>query len=466
MRIGPKKTIAKPVSVKPPQKVENATVSTRGAVPDGGPVRMGDAPGQGISVLPFVQAAAKWTRSAGTEGQEALLNRREAARLEHYWPRFSLDTQQHVHAQLTNFQGPAAGFARGLFLRAVGARAPFMDTNPQALQAVLDFGKRLAGMSLEDLRTHATVLDLDSSVNESALNPQAYWERRGTIHDKSLGDEHGDNDGLFQRFTGSCGPTVIQMILAEADPMVAFAIHDSGITSDSTQDDVAKFQRSLLEAYDGIAVGRKESILSSRLRNGLGRLRANGHLSNAQSEAILNHAFQQTKLGTAGEAGLAIIRNAFDGFPSGADIERLQQSNLRLDEGMHTEGFCEALNDRLGPLTGITYESTSPADGFARGQAYRHLDKVVRALKRGIDIPFGIQEPAHWMMLSAVKGRKPMRQFLVSDPDGGRTAWVREDALLKGSFGDAPFALCMPEERSYIDCFLLPTEESMRASMR
>jgi hypothetical protein len=462
MRIGPKNKITRATPVGPPQKVESPTASTSGAVPDGGPVRMGDALGQGIAIGHFVQAAAKWTRSAGAEGQEALINRREAARLETCWPRFSLETQNKLQTQLTGFQGPAAGFARGLFLRAIAARAPLVDIDQAALPTVMRFGERLAGMTLEDLRAHGSVLDLDSSTNQSDLNPQAYWERRGTIHDKSLGDEQGDNDGLFQRFTGSCGPTVIQMVLAEADPIVAFAIHDSGITADSTQDDVAKFQRVLLETYGGIAVGRKESILSSRLRNGLGRLRSNGHLSTAQSQAILNHAFESTELGAVGKAGLKIVRDAFEGLPSNDDIKRLQQSNLRSDEGMSTEGFCEALNARLGPLTGVTYESTSPTDGFARGQAYRHMDKVARALRRGIDIPFGIREPAHWMMLSAVKGRKPGRQFLVSDPDGGRTAWVGEKDLLKGDFGDDPFQLCMPDERSYIDCFLLPSEESLR----
>lgn len=86
-----------------------------------------------------------------------------------------------------------------------------------------------------------------------------------------------DQDGLFQRFTGSCRPTTLQMMQAEADPVAAFAIHDAGLTSESTLDPTATFQRVLLEQYGGgKALGRVEGWLRARVRNAVGRLVAEG----------------------------------------------------------------------------------------------------------------------------------------------------------------------------------------------
>ena len=74
----------------------------------------------------------------------------------------------------------------------------------------------------------------------------------------------------------------------------------------------------------------------------------------------------------------------------------------------------------------------------------------------GLDVPFGIAEPAHWMLLTAVKGEQPNRSFLVSDPDGGRTAWVSEHDFRDGSFADQQFQLCEKHNRPYVDSFILP----------
>ena len=80
-------------------------------------------------------------------------------------------------------------------------------------------------------------------------------------------------------------------------------------------------------------------------------------------------------------------------------------------------------------------------------------------LKQGIDVPFGISEPGHWMLLSAVKGKKPRRQFLVSDPDGGKTDWVKERDFRSGAFADKQFHLSEADDRPFVDSFLLPVQK-------
>ncbi len=74
-----------------------------------------------------------------------------------------------------------------------------------------------------------------------------------------------------------------------------------------------------------------------------------------------------------------------------------------------------------------------------------------------MDVPFGIAEPAHWMLLSAVEGEGAERRFLVSDPDGGRTVWVSDADLRSGEFARTQFHLCEDKDRPYIDSFVLPS---------
>src|SRR5688572_18102762 len=75
------------------------------------------------------------------------------------------------------------------------------------------FAKKIARLDDEALKRKTTVLDLDWKRNDNLRDPLALSDRRGVIHPRGHGDRQTDNDGLFQRFTGSCGPSVIQMML-------------------------------------------------------------------------------------------------------------------------------------------------------------------------------------------------------------------------------------------------------------
>ncbi|MDP7038641.1 MAG: hypothetical protein QGI45_05745, partial [Myxococcota bacterium] len=326
----------------------------------------------------------------------------------------------------------------------------------KALDELLHFAQRLKGLSPAELEKRATVLDLHPLENTSDIDALGFWDRRGVIHDRTQNDQDADNDGLFQRFTASCGPTVIQMMLAEADPLSAFAIHRSGIQSSSDQDAVADFQKDLLERFEGIAVGREQASIRSRLKNALGRLRRYGHITPTQSKAVLAYCEGGQKLHAAGKMALRTLRRDYAGFPSKVQINVLRGGSASRDAGMTTAGFIKALNETMGPLTGATYAMTVPPNGFARGEARHHIDAVARALRSGHDVPFGMQEPAHWLLLSAVKGRGARRQFLVSDPDAGRTAWIKEADLLSGHFAREQFYLCAAGEKPYVDTFVLP----------
>jgi hypothetical protein len=410
-----------------------------------------------------IAAGQKLQRSTGPEGSEPLLSALEAARAGDALQACAPAIRQQLSALLEGLGGPAATTARAVFLRAVAARREALtspgDRATAAAAVLASFAQRLAPLDSAAIAQRSTSLDLDSRRNTSDLDAQELWNKRGVIHDRGAGDAQADNDGLFQRFTGSCGPTTLQMMLAEADPVYAFELHEQGLTSDETAGPIADFQRRLLEQYGGVAIGRREAHLRARLRNGLGRLKATGDVAPADAAALLDHALRARPRTRAAERALAALRVKFDDFPSDEVIDRLRREPIPArDEGIEPDALQALLDDHLTPLTGVRYEQTRPPEGFARGQAWRHIDAVAAALKRGVDVPFGIVEPGHWMLLSAVRGKKPKRELLVSDPDGGRTAWVDERTFVRGTFGDDPFGLPDAGQRPYVDCFFLPVD--------
>ncbi len=369
-------------------------------------------------------------RSDAPEGTEPIVTDAAVARVRDAFTRAAPRVRDTLGALITSLAQPVA---RALLLKAIAARASQLshDPAPRALGVLEKFAKTLSTMTREQMLAKATVLDLDSTNNTSTTDVQRLWNKRGNIHDNARGgDTDPTNDGLFQRFTATCGPTTLQMALAEADPVLAFALHaqskNADIASDATDDPVARFQRALLESQGGIALDRRAAHLRSRYRNALARF------------------------GT-----LAEVRTRLDGFPTAAELARIQREKWpERDEGISAQAMVDITNAHLTALTGITYGVVE----FGRTGSLRHLDEVARTLRKGIDVPFGISEPGHWMLMSAVQGRKPNRELLVSDPDGGRTAWVHERKLVRGSFAKDPFDLTKGDERPYVDSFLLPVK--------
>ncbi len=401
----------------------------------------------------WLDDAARLPRSLGPEGREPLLNARERARV-----RAALQgAAPGVRREVLTLGRGLEGVGRALFLRAVAARAERMSA-PATMETLRAFAKVVRGLEPEVLRERATVLDLDSTRNTSGFDALTLWEKRGTIR-APAGREAADDDGLLQRFTSTCGPTVLQMVLAEADPVVAFAISREGRASVSSRDGAARFQRAVLEEFGSVGIPRHESAVAARLNNALGRLVKSGAVTGAQRDALRRYARAEGPLDARAAQALAAVRARYDGFPQDRDVTALRAAVLPArDEGLWTRDFLAAFEASVRHVTGTRYRATEPEDGFARGQARQHLDAVERALARGVDVPFGIVEPAHWMLMTAVRTVAGRREFLVSDPDGGRTAWVTEKDLVSGVFGSKQFFLNKPSERPYVDCFLLPAD--------
>lgn len=403
-------------------------------------------------------SASKQPRSHTSEGREPLLTATENSRLRASLAAAPKAVVAEVLGLAAGFRGEAAPVASALLLRAASARGDQLKGPgaEKSLQTLRAFATQIRGLDATTLRERATVLDLDSGKNDSLFDAQGLWERRGTVR-ASAADTAADNDGLLQRFTSTCGPTVLQMLMAEADPVLAFAINQEGRASASAKDGAARFQRAVLEEFGGIGIPRVESHLAARLKNGLGQLVRSGEVTAGQRDALVRHATARGPLDARAKTALEAMRERYEGFPADDELKQLKTAILPArDEGLGTVEFQRALEKYASVLTGLGYQMTEPADGFGRGDAKKHLDAVEAALKKGADVPFGVSEPAHWMLLTASRRVDGAREFLVSDPDGGKTAWVKERDFVSGTFGDKQFQLSRPDERPYVDCFFLP----------
>lgn len=418
-------------------------------------------------------AAAKTARAASREKAPALeapLSRRDRMAITAPSPKLSLaiDTLQAAHLERR-----LRGFLRTSSAEVLASVELLLDRAESQTQKPLLFAisahaskpalpleeldrfvTRVNAMSSADAARLTSVIDRSWTRNDNARDPMNMADRRGVIYARDNRDGATDNDGLFQRFTASCGPSVIQMMLAEADPLYALKLHDAGLYREGTRDAVAAFQRELLEAHGGIAVGEHVAQTRARFRNALGRLDLGAEDKRALQTYV--EGGKSKKLTLRAAAGLEKMRRMFDGFPTSRELGELRARAIApRDEGLGFDDFAAALGKIITPATGVIYQQTTPAWGFARGQSWRHLDAVARTLRAGVLVPFGISEPSHWMLAGDVDGKKPNRRFLISDPLGGKTAWVGERELISGTFIGEEFRLCVGKERGYIDSFYL-----------
>jgi hypothetical protein len=194
----------------------------------------------------LLEAASRVRRAAGPVGKEALLTPREEARARFAFSHVPKEVAAELHGLLGVHKGTGANVAHALLFKAIAARADVLPAD-QARAALKQFSAQLASLDPETMLERASVLDLAHDKNTSQVDAQQLWEKRGVVGARGQGDTAADNDGLIQRFTASCGPTTLQMLLAEAGPILAFAINHEGRAHPTARGAVADFQRAVLE---------------------------------------------------------------------------------------------------------------------------------------------------------------------------------------------------------------------------
>jgi hypothetical protein len=338
----------------------------------------------------------------------------------------------------------------------------------KAMQEITDFAADVRGMPRDELIRTTTAIDIEKA-NTSNIDPDALPAdgARGT-------DTRGDNDGLYQRFEDTCGPTTAQMTRAEADPVFARKLHLDGLYISDPTTDTAKQQRETLEKPRFFDASDNEVFPSS---SQLDKFKKDGTLPpGAASVEIGNTSTRRADQATTRAremidkldgvpefakmaakklvAGkdlnfiekavanftLGKVREKNDGHPTNEEIKWIQNERVKGQKnGMRLE---PALHDIASPGTNKKYEANDVGTSVSTAR----LNDVDQRLKNGVDVPIRVSDAGntggHFMLMSDVRGKEPDRTYLVSDPYSGRTAWVKEGDLkdnnskwLKDQFG-------------------------------
>lgn len=333
---------------------------------------------------------------------------------------------------------------RALILKAVAARADAFKTPEGAKAALKELGayaNDIRGLPQSVLARTSTVTDVDN-VNTSKYDPSS----------PGVKDEEANNDGLYQRYEESCGPTVAQMMRAEADPVYALKLHKQGLNNPSPDTELAREQRASLEK-PRFEDGRGNTMTPSaaelaafektgKVPRGMVDARGVAVPRAEQSKRLITLAAQADKAGLVGEQRRAIeadlegkppaspaeaaqreklwgaIRKANGGKPSAAEVDELKKG-ARHGFGMKLE---DAVNDIARQAT-HTEVRAHPLD----------LNQAARLLESGQPVPLYLENDqggdSHFMLMTDVSGTAPYRNFLVSDPASGKTLWVTEADL-------------------------------------
>jgi hypothetical protein len=343
---------------------------------------------------------------------------------------------------------------RALILKGVAAHAQELladSTNAQALSLLDSFATAIRGLPRPEVISHTTAADLDDLTNSSTFNPDDYT---------AGSDTRAQNDGMFQKYTTSCVPTVSEIVRAAEDPIFAFALNaDGGVQSPSTASFAARLQKQVLEQNRFCDVSGKQTELtpgqeelfakSGELPPGVYEVRGFAvprfatrfldTLANAVSEGAVSEAdemsLKQSLEGIAtdpattdgAQRALTFLRAANNGFPSDADLETLK--GIPLVEGL---GLNESygLDEVASPATHLSYVPYRTPDATPSTD---QLGMVEQLLAQGQAVPFDIGTDGvpggHAMTFLDVRGKTPNRFFLVADPWSGRTEWVTESDL-------------------------------------
>jgi len=360
-------------------------------------------------------------RDRGLRGYEGVLGVQGALRSAHAVVQLSPGQLRRLQAELAKAgQGGSAhahaGTEQALMLSALGARGG----TEAGLRAALEFGGRIRGLPRSELIRRTTLLDVQD-FNSARVDPNAL--------SGPATDRFGDNDGLYQRFTTTCVPTVAQMMRGERDPAYAFEVHAS------------------LHELQPFAGGGAEQAAVHEGSAGPVASR----LGTQRPRAVLIDADRLV------DALAPELRDSFLAYVSARPVTAAQQDQVQTAvQSLQAQGHDLTLADlealraaRVTPGAGMLFSVGLPAvlqSGRVEERAFEgkpSLRAMVAGLQQGDDFAIRVAGPAggHALLVSDVRGAKGREHLLVSDPWEGRTAWVSRSDLLSGRFLYTTFRL-------------------------
>jgi hypothetical protein len=319
---------------------------------------------------------------------------------------------------------------QSLILKAAAARRERWKDPAKAEQAdkdLAEFAENIKGMKREDLIRRTTLMDIDN-VSTSSVNPNDLMNPT---------DTKVDNDGLYQRFTMSCGPTTAQIVKGEIDPIYALKAHQPDQLGDNLdqknpESDMAREQKEVLEKHGGVAVSRLGEDAKKFTDD---QVKALGPAISGDQKGALDLLMAGSKSMKPEDtvnamAALDAIRKANGGHPDDVELAAIQANAGKTGKGMAVD---DALNDIVGDLGNMKWDQKS-IKSFAAND--KNVDKM---LKDGQPVPFRADwggGRAHFMTMMDVRtDGSGNKNYLVSDPSSGATRWVSDADMKAGNFG-------------------------------
>jgi len=272
------------------------------------------------------------------------------------------------------------------------------------------------------------------------------------------GADRGSGRGLKQRYTMSCGPTSIEIVHSEVDPIYAKELSDE-TAGKHTLDPTGKAadrQKKLLEGVNGADTAVPRVVEDDW---GAATKAMSAHLALASTSAadkqalaaLINYISGKPFDSAKKDAGVALLKTLTPAIPVDKRVDEWKKFYTYLGNapGLNNPQFSAMAKSELGATTGrnftdteISYKAKLVAGKTEfKGTIAKHIKPLDKALFRGNSVPFGVMWAAgggHFMvftdMRSERKGKKTITSYLVSDPWEGKSGWMTRQDLINGAF--------------------------------
>lgn len=246
----------------------------------------------------------------------------------------------------------------------------------------------------------------------------------------------GGGTGLQQKFTMSCGPTTIQIIHGEADPIYALDISKTAKHDLDYKSTVGTEQEKILglDAAPRTLKPRWDAFKAAL--NGLTPPAGDVPKWQALLAWMGGNPFTATDLPDGKKLANGL------GFPD-AELDEFKKyiKGLQAEPGLGVSQYQNRIKAaKIAGVTNVSY----PLKQFtaAKRPKDKDLEEMWNVLFRGRDILFGVFWSAgggHYMTLTDCRGDPKLpgsqRDFLLSDPWQGDSQWVSGTNLAAGNFG-------------------------------
>lgn len=294
-------------------------------------------------------------------------------------------------------------------------------------------------------------------------------DRATLIEQTSVTQSGGGGTGMIQKFTDSCGPTSAQVVRAEADPVEALKLRQTGqLGQDALDTDAAREQESSLERHNAqTAVPRGRTTVMNTVNAAL----AGSGCSATEQKAIVDYMsgapFDAAKFATA----MPKLQSSMGASFPGADALRMVRESAGgtgVNAGLTPGQLTGEMNGPLGvddptgrniqdlfDLTLWNLFAPAPPAGAGRqinavnmtawnARVTALLDQAATKVERGEDVIFIVYwngGGGHFMTFTNVRTVGGVREFLVHDPWTGTTSWFTQPNILAGNWS-SPGLIC------------------------